>query len=92
MQQSVRRAHVIVRGRVQGVGYRWAIRSRAASLGVGGWVRNRPDGNVEATFEGAPERIELLVRWCREGTSAAYVDEIEVEWQEPTGEQGFAIR
>jgi acylphosphatase len=55
-------------------------------------VRNRPDGNVEATFEGAPERIELLVRWCREGTSAAYVDEIEVEWQEPTGEQGFAIR
>jgi len=92
VQQSIRRAHVIVRGRIQGVGYRYATRSRAASLGVGGWVRNRVDGNVEAVFEGAAERVELLLRWCREGPSAAYVDEIEVEWQEPTGEQGFAIR
>jgi acylphosphatase len=92
MQQSIRRAHVIVRGRIQGVGYRYSTRSRATSLGVGGWVRNRPDGNVEAVFEGWAERVELLLRWCREGPSAAYVDEIEVEWQEPTGEQGFAIR
>jgi acylphosphatase len=92
MQQSIRRAHVIVRGRIQGVGYRYSTRSRATSLGVGGWVRNRPDGNVEAVFEGLAERVELLLRWCREGPSAAYVDEIEVEWQEPTGEQGFAIR
>ncbi|MGD0273632.1 MAG: acylphosphatase [Gaiellaceae bacterium] len=92
MQESVRRAHVIVRGRVQGVGYRWAARSRAASLGISGWAKNRSDGNVEAVFEGAAERVELLLRWCRQGPSAAYVDEIEVEWQEPTGEQGFAIR
>ena len=92
MQQSIRRAHVIVSGRVQGVGYRYATRSYAASLGVGGWMRNRPDGNVEAVFEGAAERVELLLRWCRQGPPAAYVDEIEVEWQEPTGEQGFAIR
>ena len=68
MQQSIRRAHVIVRGRVQGVGYRWEARSRAASLGVSGWVKNRPDGNVEAVFEGAAERVELLLRWCRRGT------------------------
>ena len=92
MQQSIRSARVIVRGRVQGVGYRWATRSRAASFGISGWIRNRPDGNVEAVFEGAPEHVELLLRWCRRGPSAAYVDEIEVEWQEPTGEHGFAIR
>jgi acylphosphatase len=92
MQQSIRRAHVIVRGRIQGVGYRYSTRSRAASLGVDGWVRNRADGNVEAVFEGTAERVELLLRWCRQGPSAAYVDEIEVDWQEPTGEQGFAIR
>jgi len=91
MQQSIRRAHLIVRGRVQGVGYRYATRSQAASLGVAGWMRNRPDGNVEAVFEGAAERVELLLRWCRKGPPAAYVDEIEVEWQEPTGEQGFRV-
>jgi acylphosphatase len=86
------RAHVIVSGRVQGVGYRYQTRSRAASLGVSGWVKNRPDGNVEAAFEGERERVEFLLRWCSEGPSAAYVDEIEIEWQEPTGEQGFTIR
>jgi acylphosphatase len=90
--QRISRARVIVSGRVQGVCFRFETRARAASLGVSGWVRNRLDGNVEAVFEGPRECVELLVRWCRRGPSAAYVDEIEVDWQEPTGEQGFAIR
>ncbi len=90
--EDLQRAHVIILGRVQGVGYRWETRARAGSLGVSGWVSNRLDGNVEAEFEGPRERVELLLRWCRRGPSAAYVDEIEIEWQAPTGEQGFAIR
>ena len=86
------RARVIASGRVQDVGYRYWARSRASSLGVSGWARNRPDGNVEAVFEGPRERVELLLRWCRQGPSASYVDRLDVEWQEPEGEDGFAIR
>lgn len=90
--ESACRALVTASGRVQGVGFRWWARSRAASLGVSGWVRNRPDGNVEAVFEGSREHVELLLRWCQQGPPAAYVDQLDVEWQEPEGEHGFAIR
>ena len=90
--KSIRRVKVVASGDVQGVGFRYWTRSRAASLGVSGWVRNTPYGNVEAVFEGPAEHVELLVRWCREGPSAAYVDRLNVEWQEPEGEHGFAIR
>jgi acylphosphatase len=83
---------VIVTGRVQGVGFRYSACARAESLGVSGWMKNRLDGNVEAVFEGPRERVELLVRWCRQGPSGAYVDEMEVQWQEPKDEKGFAIR
>ncbi|HEY4975764.1 MAG TPA: acylphosphatase [Gaiellaceae bacterium] len=88
---SVCRARAIASGRVQGVGFRYWARSQAASLGVAGWVRNRPDGDIEAVFEGPREHVELLLRWCREGPPAAYVDQLDVEWQEPEGEHGFAI-
>jgi acylphosphatase len=90
--EPISRAKVIASGRVQGVGFRYAIRSHAASLGVSGWVRNKLDGNVEAVFEGPREHVELLLRWCRKGLSTAYVDQLEVEWQEPEGEHGFTIR
>lgn len=90
--QELRRAHVKVAGRVQGVGFRWEVRSRASSLGLSGWVRNRADGTVEAVFEGPRDRVELLLHWCRRGPSVAYVDEIEVEWEAPAGEHGFRIR
>jgi acylphosphatase len=90
--ENVCRARAIASGRVQGVGFRYWARSQAAPLGVAGWVRNRPDGNVEAVFEGRREHVELLLRWCREGPPAAYVDQLDVEWQEPEGEHGFTIR
>jgi acylphosphatase len=90
--KGICRAQVVISGRVQGVGFRYALRSRASSLGVSGWVRNRLDGNVEAAFEGPREHVELLLRWCRQGPSVAYVDEVEVAWQEPESEHGFAIR
>lgn len=86
---SEARARVVVRGRVQGVFFRVETRDRARSLGLSGWVRNVPDGSVEAVFEGDRERIESMLAWCRRGPSLAQVDEVEAEWEPPSGEEGF---
>jgi acylphosphatase len=77
---------------VQGVFFRAETRVRAESLGLTGWVRNAPDGAVEAVFEGDPERVESMVEWCRRGPSGARVDELDVIPEEPTGEAGFRVR
>ena len=82
---------VLVRGSVQGVGFRQAARSRAASLDLGGWVRNRPDGAVEAVFEGPAERVESMVDWCRRGPAGARVGGIETAAEEPVGEGEFRV-
>lgn len=81
-----------IRGGVQGVGFRYQARARAQSLGLSGFVRNLPDGSVEAAFEGEDERVESMVDWCRHGPAGAWVDDIQVSWEQPTGEQGFAVR
>lgn len=86
---SEARARVTIRGQVQGVFFRVETRERARSLGVTGWVRNVPDGTVEAVFEGDREKIESMLAWCRRGPSLAEVDDIEVAWEEPRGEEGF---
>jgi acylphosphatase len=86
------RAHVVVLGRVQGVSFRVLTRDRARSRGVAGWVRNRPDGAVEAVFEGADEAVESLVAWCGRGPAGAQVESIEVTREKPRGESGFAVR
>ena len=86
------RARVVVRGQVQGVFFRAETRERAASLGVTGWVRNAADGSVEAAFEGEREQVESLLDWCRRGPRLAAVTSVDVEWQEPRGEHGFAVR
>jgi acylphosphatase len=83
---------VIVRGRVQGVFFRTEARDRAASLGLGGWVRNNPDGTVEAVFEGERERVESMVDWCRRGPALAQVEDVAVAWEEPQGASRFAVR
>jgi acylphosphatase len=88
----VTRALVQIRGRVQGVGFRYAVLSRARSLDLAGWVRNKYDGSVEAAFEGDDERVRSLVEWCRRGPSGADVQSVDVEWQEPTGETDFRVR
>jgi acylphosphatase len=80
---------VVVRGRVQGVFFRVETRERARSLGLSGWVRNTPDGSVEAVFEGDREPIESMLAWCRRGPSLARVDDVQTEWEEPVGEAGF---
>jgi acylphosphatase len=88
----VKRARVRVRGAVQGVFFRVETRDRARSLGISGWVWNRPDGTVEAVFEGDPERVESMIDWCRRGPRGADVDEVEVSEENPQGEEGFAVR
>jgi acylphosphatase len=88
----MRRVHVRIRGRVQGVFFRAEARVRAESLGLAGWVRNAPDGSVEAEFEGDEERVESMLGWCRRGPSGANVDDVQVESEEPTGETGFSVR
>lgn len=86
------RARVVVRGRVQGVGFRVSTRVRAGSLGLAGWVANRADGGVEAVFEGPRERVESMLDWCRRGPSGSRVDRVEQTWEEPCGEDGFHVR
>ncbi|BAY21566.1 putative acylphosphatase [Calothrix sp. NIES-2100] len=86
------RAHVLISGRVQGVGYRYATVDTASQLGLTGWVRNLPDSRVEAVFEGAREVVEDMVRWCHGGPPAAVVQNIVVDYEEPEGLRGFEVR
>lgn len=86
------RRHVIVHGRVQGVFFRDTARRMAQSRGVAGWVRNAPDGTVEAVFEGDEEAVESMIRWCHEGPRGAVVGRVEVGGEEPEGLAGFRIR
>ncbi len=83
---------VLVRGRVQGVGFRYSAIERARSLGLGGWVRNRHDGSLEAVFEGPSDRVESMVDWCRRGPSGARVESVEEEVEAPQGELEFGHR
>lgn len=86
------RAHVLIAGRVQGVGFRAYARDRARAAGVEGWVRNLSDGRVEAIFEGSRPAVQRLVSWCYSGPTHAQVEKVEVEWEQPTGKEGgFSI-
>jgi acylphosphatase len=86
------RRRVTVHGRVQGVFFRDTTRRRAASCGVAGWVRNRPDGALEAVFEGDGEAVEQMVAFCREGPRGASVERLEVSGEEPEGLSAFEVR
>lgn len=86
------RAHVVISGRVQGVCFRAYTIDEATAAGVAGWVRNTPDGRVEAVFEGEKSAVETMIAWCRHGPPAARVNGVEVVWAEPKGEQSFEIK
>lgn len=83
---------VIVRGRVQGVGFRWSARLIADRLGVAGWVRNLPDRSVEAHLEGTADQVNEMVEWLRTGPVGATVESVEVTAVAATGAVGFEIR
>jgi len=86
------RAHVFVSGRVQGVYYRANTRDTARELDLDGWVRNLDDGRVEAVFEGPREAVEPMIEWCHEGSPAASVEDVEVEYTNSESLSGFEIR
>ena len=88
---TAKRVRVVVSGDVQGVGFRWSTREEAAGRGLSGWVRNLPDGRVEAAFEGPSVAVDQMVDWCRTGPRWATVSGIRVVDEEPTGEDGFRI-
>lgn len=85
------RAHVFISGKVQGVGYRFSTLEAALNVGVNGWVKNLPDGRVEAVFEGSKEAIEKMINWCKNGPSSAIVKDVTVAYEKPLGIQGFEI-
>ena len=85
------RLRVVVHGFVQGVGFRFAVERAARSRGVSGWVRNRPDGSVEAVFEGERADVEALVDLCRRGPRGAVVDRVHVTSEVPEGLAGFRV-
>lgn len=90
---GVKRAHLIIKGRVQGVFYRAFTREVAVSLGLKGWVRNQVDGTVEAILEGRKSDIESAIVQCYKGPSASSVSDIDVSWEGYKGEfDSFNIR
>ncbi len=91
MSPSVAR-RVVICGQVQGVFFRDTLRRLAASRAVTGWVRNRPDGTVQAHLEGAPDAVAELVLWCRSGPRGAEVQDLEVTVVEPAGGDRFVVR
>jgi acylphosphatase len=86
------RSRVVVRGYVQGVFFRDSCRREASTRGVAGWVTNRPDGAVEAVFEGEPGAVTAMVEWCRRGPRGADVDSVDETSEEPEGLTRFEIR
>ena len=87
----MRTVRVRISGRVQGVFFRASCARLADELGLSGWVRNRPDGDLEAVFQGPDRAIEDMVEWCREGPPHARVDAVDVRTEEPVPRTGFRI-
>lgn len=85
--------HIVVEGMVQGVFFRSNTCDQAAELNVTGWVKNLPDGRLEAVFEGDKKNVEKIVKWCRHGPPNAYVTKVEIRWGDYTGEfKDFGVR
>jgi acylphosphatase len=76
---TAKRVRLVIRGEVQGVGFRWSAHAEAQRLGLSGWVRNLPSGEVEAEAEGLPASVESFVAWCKRGPPSARVDSVAVD-------------
>ena len=87
------RAHLIIQGRVQGVGFRANVRRMANKFNLHGWARNLRNGDVEITFEGTEVEVQKFIVWCHRGPTSAYVSKVYVEKTPATGEfDGFRIK
>ena len=84
--EAVSRAHAVVRGFVQGVGYRYFVMRRARSARLQGWVRNNPDGSVECLLQGPRGKVEEMLGELRRGPAGAQVSQLEVDWEEPAAD------
>ena len=85
MESNVR-ARLLISGRVQGVAFRWETLQAAARCRVTGWVRNLPDGRVEAVAEGPRQQVTDLIDWCCKGPPVARVDSLDIQWEDFSGE------
>ena len=93
MGSQLERAHLRIQGTVQGVWFRASMRTEALRLGIQGWVRNVPNGSVEAVVEGRREQVDLLIAWAHEGPEHASVDDVSVTWIEGGDVMdGFEVR
>jgi acylphosphatase len=92
MTDDMVRRRVSVKGDVQGVFFRETTRRKATEAGVAGWIENRPDGSVEAVFEGPPEAVDQLVEFCHHGPTAATVESVDAVEEQPQGIAGFDAR
>lgn len=90
MEQSA--AHIIVRGRVQGVFFRASAREVAVRLGLTGWVRNCSDGSVEIHAQGERKSLDTFIKWCGKGPAAASVCDVDIDWVPTVGTQSFDIK
>ena len=85
--------HAVISGRVQGVFFRMETRRAAERLGVNGWVRNCPDGTVEAVFEAESEKVDQMLEWCKKGPPMASVLDVKIDKKKYAGEfEAFSIR
>jgi len=91
MSEPPIRRHAIVNGHVQGVFFRDATRRQALASGVGGWIRNRPDGTVEAVLEGPPAAVQQMLQFMQSGPPDAQVERLQVSDEEPEGLSSFEI-
>ncbi|MEB3226346.1 MAG: acylphosphatase [Synechococcus sp.] len=91
-QQKKQAVHLWVTGKVQGVSYRYYTTIEAERLRVKGWVRNLPDGRVEAWLEGGPEELEIMLQWCWQGSPAAVVEAVHTQCETPQYYRQFEVR
>ena len=88
---DVHRVRLVISGHVQGVWYRGSMQREAERLGLAGWVKNRPDGSVEAVAEGARALVDALISWCWKGPPAARVADVAVHEEAAQGLKGFQV-
>ena len=92
-QNDIQELHAIVQGVVQGVGFRHFVVRNASALGLRGYTRNNETGDVEVVAQGHQPALERLLALLRRGPSAAYVDDVETTWRQPTEHfSGFNVR